>query len=1442
MTIKAFLSFALILFTFAAGAQTPAAEFTASQVSGCAPLSVAFRDASTGDPKFWNWDFGNGQISNVQNPTVTYTTPGTYSVTLVVRNGSGTNGITKNALITVFESPRARFSIDRTNVCVPSTVNFTDLSTDNSGTIVSYLWNFGDGTSSTERNPSHSYTQAGFYTVDLTITSSSGCTSRSSQFRAVRVFNGVEADFIPPGAPTCQPPFAVNFDNQTSGPGTLTYSWNLGNNTTSTLEDPSTVYNTPGTYQVSLTATSSFGCSATIQKEVTINGYSTTFSSPDSICMGSSATFTNTTTQTPASFYWEIGNERDTTLSPSRTFTVAGTYPVKLVQDFGNCRDSLTRNLVVNPKPVVNFTSSSMIGCRIPTTINFTDQTPNAASWNWNFGDGTTSTDRNPSHIYTAYGRYNVTLVVTDRFGCTDTLVRNEYINIEEPVIRITNAPAGGCAPFNFSPVADITSLEPVTSYFWEAGNGQTSTSATPTFNYADSGSYNLRLRITTASGCTDTIELVRGIRVGRRIPVDFSVSNPLSCASNAINFTDLSVGSDAYSWQFGDGGTSSLQNPSYTYTDTGSFSVTFTAFNNGCGSTVIKNNIVTVKPPISNFDYTTDCESSTLVQFNNLSRVDNTLPVTYLWNFGDPSNTIDSVPNPSFRYSGPGTYNVTLTITNDTCSSTVTLPVVVTNERADFTSTSQTYCSSTRFTLEAINSDPDNIVTYRWRFGNGPFITGARTIGNRITIPGTYDITLIITDINGCSDTLTKPRFLTITGPIARFTVNDREECTRTPVTFTDGTTSAAPIANWRWNFGDGTTRDFTSGPFTHIYSDTGLFNVVLTVRDVNGCESQFGLNNVLHISNAKAGFYSDTTIVCPGLPVNFKDSSAGENLRYLWDFGDGQTSTDPAPSHLYPDDNGGSYTVKLTVTNALGCTDSLIRTNYITVRRPIAGISTRDTITLCPPLESIFVYTGSGEETIYWDMGDGSDPLYGDTVRHFYNAYGNYTVTQYSVGFGGCIDSATQQVRVINPNTTVLNYSPVDACNRLLVDFEIVPPPASRFTLFFGDGRSDTTQNRNVQHFYGAPAFYNPTLQLRDPIGCLVNVGGRTPIRIIGAIPLFGVDRTEFCDSGRVFFTNYTIGNDPVTGYRWDFGDGTTSTEKDEIHFFSRPGTYVVSLTVNTRSGCSDIAYDTINVYPTPVANILSRDTICVGETASFLGSLLNGDNELVEWRWNFGNGNSSTIRNPATVYTTPGVYTVTLDTEIEFGCASRTTRQVVVMPPPAIIFGDNPVIPAGRSTEIPVTYTGDIVDYKWTPPGSLTCNDCPFPSSRATKTTTYSLTVTDRFGCTATDTITVFVVCQGRNLFLPTTFSPNGSGTNDIFYPKGTGLFNIKSFRIFNRWGEMVFERTNFAPNQSSMGWDGRYKGKDMISDIYVYSIEIVCSNGETFLDKGDVMLLR
>lgn len=1442
MTLKTFLPVILLLLSNAVKAQAPVANFTASKISGCSPLVVSFKDSSLGDPKFWNWDFGNGQISNVQNPTVTYSRPGTYSVTLVVRNAGGTNGITKDALINVSSSPVASFTANRLNACVPSTINFSDNSTDGTGTISSWEWSFGDGNTSTEQNPSHNYAEPGFYTVSLKVTSSTGCSSTVSRVRMIRIFPGVVADFVPIAPASCNPPFAVTLNNQSSGPGVLTYSWDLGSGGTSTALNPTVTYNSSGNYTAKLTTTSDFGCSNTVEKTFPVQQFNSGFSGPDTICINSTASFTNTSTDIANAVSWQIGDSLYTGNSASRTFNVAGVYPVKMFQTFASCKDSVIKNLVVAAKPAIQFTADRQAGCKAPHSVTFNDQTPNAVSWFWEFGDGNTSSEKSPQHSYSAFGKYSVRLTVTDRFGCSDSLTKTDFITITAPEIKINNAPAGACAPFTFRPLTTITSNEPVTSYLWEFGTGATSSVANPSYTYNDSGTYDLSLRIITSGGCEDTLMIRSGVRVGKPPVVNFSVSEPDVCSSKEIAFTDLSTGGvNSWSWDFGDGTTSNEKNPTHTFRDTGLITVRLTAANNGCPVTITKPNILHIKPPVASFDYDVVCGNPGLVNFRNTSLIDPNKAVKYHWSFGDPLNTVDSNRNVSFKYRGVGNYNVILTVTQDTCSSSDTIAIEIADEPADFLADKTTACIGETIKLTATGSDASNIASYQWKIGNGAIFTSGRSIDVRIPTVGQHDVMLIVTDKNGCTDSIVKASFLQTTGPAASFTVSKIENCANAPVEFNDQSTSAIPIRTWRWNFGDSTIMDFNAPPFTHVYKDTGYFNITLTVIDNNGCSHTVGRPNAVHISQASANFGSDSTLLCPGLPVMFTDSSLGSNLTYLWDFGDGGTSTDQHPVHAFMGSDS-TYSVSLKVTNSLGCTDSMTRQNFISVKSPKPGFETGDTLTLCPPFETIFLNTGTDYESIYWDMGDGSNILLGDTVRHFYNDYGTYTASQILVGFGGCRDTATRTIQVINPTNVKMDYNPLTACNRLTVDFNLQPPPGTKFNLVFGDGKLDSSQNTTLSHHYGSPAIYNPVMVITDPIGCIVNVGGPSPIRVIGAIPLFGVDNIEFCDTGTVYFTNYTIGNDPVISYRWDFGDGQTSTTPDEVHTYTRPGIYYPSLTVNTRSGCQDVVTDTIYVYGTPVTNIISKDTVCAGETVLFTGQLNGPAISNVTYNWSFGDGKTSTINNPANIFTTPGTYTVTLNTSVPFGCSSVTTKQIVVTENPSITFPELPVVIAGRSVVIPVSYTGDIINYKWTPRTSLTCDDCPYPSARPQFDTKYTLTVTDSRGCTDTKDITVNVVCTGSNVFLPSSFSPNRDGSNDIFYVRGTGLFSVKSFRIFNRWGQMVFEKMNFTPNQQTHGWNGTLNGKDLVSDVYVYAVEIVCRNGEVFLQKGDVMLLR
>ena len=112
----------------------------------------------------------------------------------------------------------------------------------------------------------------------------------------------------------------------------------------------------------------------------------------------------------------------------------------------------------------------------------------------------------------------------------------------------------------------------------------------------------------------------------------------------------------------------------------------------------------------------------------------------------------------------------------------------------------------------------------------------------------------------------------------------------------------------------------------------------------------------------------------------------------------------------------------------------------------------------------------------------------------------------------------------------------------------------------------------------------------------------------------------------------------------------------------------------------------------------------------------------------------------------------------------------------------------------------------------------------------------------GCTAKAAITVHVICNDGNLFIPNTFSPNTDGRNDRFYPRGTGISKIKSLKVFNRWGELVFDRENFSANDAQAGWDGTFKGQVLAPDVYIYTCEVVCMNNEVLTFKGDVTLLR
>jgi gliding motility-associated-like protein len=431
---------------------------------------------------------------------------------------------------------------------------------------------------------------------------------------------------------------------------------------------------------------------------------------------------------------------------------------------------------------------------------------------------------------------------------------------------------------------------------------------------------------------------------------------------------------------------------------------------------------------------------------------------------------------------------------------------------------------------------------------------------------------------------------------------------------------------------------------------------------------------------------------------------------------------------------------------------------------------------------------------------------------------------------------------VNLYNPlATTSITYSPLDACNSLNVDFAITTPAYTRFTFLPGDGTADSSQVKTFKYFYRSPNFYYPSLILYDDIGCQGVIGGAQFIKVLGAIPNFGRDRREFCDSGIVYYTNYTIANDPIVSSVWNFDDGTTTTDQDPIHYFGTPDQYAVSLNVTTQAGCSSSVVDTIKVYRTPNPSITSIDPACINTPVLFDGKLAIADTAIT-WKWDLANGQNSSLQNVTSVYTTPGTYKISLEAANRLGCKNSTTKSLTVAPLPVITMGPDPVIPVGTGIDLPVTYSSNMTVYTWTPPKDLSCIACAVPFANPKFTTRYKIAVTDSNGCRSNSEVTVRVVCNNKNYFVPNTFTPNGDGANDVFYPRGSSIDRVQSMRVFNRWGQVVFEKKNFMVNSTADGWNGTFQGRLANPDTYIYTIEFVCENGEIVPYKGNVTLLR
>jgi gliding motility-associated-like protein len=497
----------------------PVAGLTPDVTSGCEPITVNYTGQSTiasGNILSWNWDLGDNTTANIQNPTGTYTN-GNYNVSVVVEGGDANHSCydSANFVLDIYAVPVAAFTSDQ-YLCLGLATDFTNQSSVSTNEQLVYSWDFGDNTTSALADPSHTYGNYGAFTAQLIVSTLKACADTATAIQ--NIYAIPTAGIVPDNATGCEP-LTVNFTGQGNvALGVITgYAWDLGNNTTSALQNPTTLYPTANTYNVSLVVEAgdlNNYCYDTATTVITVHPLPVADFSTVNACLGDQVEFNNLSTVSSGIiqlYAWDFGDNLGTSIqaNPAYLYGTEGQYTIGLtVTTDQGCVHDTTRTLDIYPPPVIDFAADLTSGCA-PLVVNFSDLTVlnsgNIAAWRWDFGDGNQSTQQNPTHSYDSAGVYTVSLQVTTNFGCTDIFTITDMITVWPNPVAAFNAQPNPTTEFNPIINFDDQSLGNPTLWDWDFGNGDSANAQNPRFIYDSPGNYTVLLYIENQYGCSDT-------------------------------------------------------------------------------------------------------------------------------------------------------------------------------------------------------------------------------------------------------------------------------------------------------------------------------------------------------------------------------------------------------------------------------------------------------------------------------------------------------------------------------------------------------------------------------------------------------------------------------------------------------------------------------------------------------------------------------------------------------------------------------------------------------------------------------------------------------------------------------------------------------------------------------------------------------------------------
>ena len=808
------------------------------------------------------------------------------------------------------------------------------------------------------------------------------------------------------------------------------------------------------------------------------------------------------------------------------------------------------------------------------------------------------------------------------------------------------------------------------------------------------------------------------------------------------------------------------------------------------------------------------------------------------------------------------GTFNYTVTTTG-TCVQKSATGTITVNQlpSASFTFTAPS-CETRQITFTNTSSpNAAGVTQWQWNFGDpasGPLNTSTLFSPTHIfaTASATpYTVTLSVTNSNGC-----------ISNPVASVpvTINNRpqagfmvpEVCINDAATvFTDTSHLVGTFdpAGYYWNFGDpgsGAANTSTSMHGSHLYTAIGLYNVMHVVTSSLGCKDTIYQDIFINAADPVSDFtISNLATLCSNDSISLVNKStisqgSVTKLEIYWDVVGAPATFDVINvpvfngvyKHKYPTlQTTQNYTVRMVAYSGAICFTN--KTVILTVNAA-PKVQFNNMPDVC--LDAVpFQITQASEiggvpgAAVYTGPGVNATGLFNPALAGVGTHTIKYTFTSSAAG---CVDSLSKTITVLDSASARFTF-PATNCEANPVSFNstssTIPAASGTITGWiwdFGDpasGAANTSALQNPTHLFSGWGNYTVKLSVTTSNGCRSTV--RAMQVFVNPLPRpdFLLPASSCLPSANVTFnsspSSIPDGTQASFTYLWNFDDPAsgilnTATGSSPSHIYNTAGPFNVNLQITSGAGCVNNKTIQLNtIHPQPTGSFTSDKTdLCVGESFRFTDNSNPADGTTTQWNWTMGDANIRTTSAFNYTYATAGSYNVSLYITNSFGCRSTTfTKTVTVNPYPIVNAGPDLFILQDGSDTIQPIITAINPTYLWTPNFYfLSSNTVMNPIVKGVEDITYTLTVTGRGGCVASDQVFIKVL---KGPEIPNIFSPNGDGQHDTWVIKYLDTYPGGTVDIFNRYGQLIFHSVGY-----SVPWDGKIDGKVVPIGTYYYIV--------------------